>query len=254
MTNTVEKKQEIALHRDLVQYYEVRYGHEYAQIYHSHWNRILTGFLPGRRDLRVLDEGCGTGALLKELCQDYDGALGTDISLDMLRARGHRSPVLAADLENLPVASGSFDAAIFRGSLHHVPNPSAALAETYRILKPGGILVLSEPCDDSLVLWLPRRYMVPRLERFSPTHRAFKGKELIDLVKGAGFEVVAKHRFGFFAFPLCGLSDHLPLMRYLPFSLKLAKALIYLDQALGVLPVVKSQSWHIILSAESIKA
>jgi ubiquinone/menaquinone biosynthesis C-methylase UbiE len=50
---------------------------------------------------------------------------------------------IQADIENLPVASGSVDFALSVSTLEHVPHPEYVLAEIHRILKPGGVVFLA---------------------------------------------------------------------------------------------------------------
>jgi SAM-dependent methyltransferase len=53
--------------------------------------------------------------------------------------------VIAGDAERLPLADASVDHAVVLNAFHHVPDEHAALAELYRVLRPGGRLFLSEP-------------------------------------------------------------------------------------------------------------
>jgi ArsR family transcriptional regulator len=105
--------------------------------------------LPGNAP-RLLDIGCGTGALLELVAPRVDGAVGVDASRDMLalartrlaeRGLSHVS-VRQADMYRLPLADAAFDVATLQMVLHYAEDPAAALAEAARTLKPGGRLVI----------------------------------------------------------------------------------------------------------------
>jgi len=69
-------------------------------------------------------------------------------------------------------------------------NEKAALAEACRILKEGGILLLSEPNDDSLLLRVPRKLANRFTKRFGNDHKAFRSKPWLATIESAGFEVI----------------------------------------------------------------
>lgn len=99
---------------------------------------------------RLLDLGCGEGALLRWLLRRGADAYGLDPQLSALRrATAAVGPdrCVAGRAEALPFGDGSFDAAIFFNSLHHLPEEvmAAALAEVRRVLRSGGRLAVVEP-------------------------------------------------------------------------------------------------------------
>ncbi len=98
----------------------------------------------------VLDIGCGKGALAAALSTDGARVTGVDPSPEALTKAREAAPQASfetASAEGLPFADGTFDAAIFSNSLHHVPVPAIgeALAEARRVVKPGGHIVVVEP-------------------------------------------------------------------------------------------------------------
>ncbi len=99
---------------------------------------------------RVLDIGCGTGALTRVLAKwpNVGAVVGLDPSpLFLDRARQHASPHSALSFEEgdaraLPFDVCSFDLALFHTTLCHVPEPERALGEAFRVLRPGGWLAV----------------------------------------------------------------------------------------------------------------
>ncbi len=251
------KKKEIDLHRRLKDEYRKRYEREFAKTYQSHWNQVLMDYMDLGEGGIVLDCGCGNGVLLEEMREVYSASFGMDISHDMLKSsclvkEGAR--ILAVgDTEALPYKDESFDSVVCRGSLHHVPDPEMGLKEIGRVLKKGGSLVISEPCADSLLLRLPRKIFIKKSDRFEDSHRSFTSKDLFQMLGKADFTIQEKKKFGFLAFPLCGMSDILPVMKFVPFSNAVTKLLIFLDKILARIPLINNESWHIIIKSRKGK-
>ncbi len=129
------------------------------------WRRVhhLTGGVirPGGLDLteralafcslqsgaRVLDVGCGAGATVKYLSCHGLSAAGVDASAQFFRSDLQRNsePLLVQAMgERLPLSSGIMDAVLAECSLSVVGHADQALAEFFRVLKPGGKLVISD--------------------------------------------------------------------------------------------------------------
>ena len=102
----------------------------------------------------MLDVGCGTGELLRQIGARYPGAklAGIDPVAPMLTvARGKLPP--GVDLEagwadGLPWPDASFDVVVSCNVFHYVTNPGPALAEMSRVLAPHGRIVITDWCDD----------------------------------------------------------------------------------------------------------
>jgi 2-polyprenyl-3-methyl-5-hydroxy-6-metoxy-1,4-benzoquinol methylase len=111
--------------------------------------RFARDFWPRDRPARVLDAGCGTGALMSRLSKEGSSAriYGMDLAWDALafsRGRGQRG-LVQADLTALPFDTDSFDIVTALDVVEHVEEDRAALAEICRVLRPGGALVMSVP-------------------------------------------------------------------------------------------------------------
>ena len=121
-------------------------------------SRIIEAAGVGDGD-RVLEVGCGTGVLAREVIKRVgtDGSVvGLDLSESMLGvARGICPEVdfRQGDAMDLPFDDESFDVAIASFMLMFVPDPVQAVGEMWRVLKPDGRLVITvwEPLDQNPV-------------------------------------------------------------------------------------------------------
>ena len=89
---------------------------------------------------RIVDIGGGSGAYASRIVRAAPvTVVGLDISESMVQQRAE-DPLLpenvVGDMEALPFADGEFDAALFVGCLHHVPDPLPALREAHRVAAP----------------------------------------------------------------------------------------------------------------------
>ena len=115
------------------------------------------GLLDGLVDLashpRVIELGCGAAQLSRRLLERFEGAEVTALEVDERQhAKNLASPqarltFVAAGAQAIPFEAGRFDLALMLKSLHHVPLDllDQALAEVHRVLRPGGLLYVSEP-------------------------------------------------------------------------------------------------------------
>lgn len=114
-------------------------GELFGQAFHVH---ALLGLLDA--GLVVADLGCGTGQLSALVAPYVRRVIAVDSSAEMLdeaRRRLANQPAVDARLgvlEALPIDDGQVDVVMMALVLHHVPDPSRALTECARVLKPGG--------------------------------------------------------------------------------------------------------------------
>jgi ubiquinone/menaquinone biosynthesis C-methylase UbiE len=96
---------------------------------------------------RVLDIGCGTGLLTQRVAAlPGTRVVGCDFSPGMLTRAAIRMPAgywVQGDAGGLPFGDGSFDAIVSTEAFHWFPDQAAALAECFRVLAPGGRLLLA---------------------------------------------------------------------------------------------------------------
>jgi SAM-dependent methyltransferase len=113
--------------------------------------------LHAREPRRVLDVGCGTGQLATRMRRDLDGVevVGCDFSRGMLsqaRSRDAGCRWVRGDAQRLPFAAASFDALVSTEAFHWFPSQADALDEFFRVLAPGGrlLVVLIHPPLEAL--------------------------------------------------------------------------------------------------------
>ena len=123
--------------------------------------------LTDAQERRLLDAGCGNGALLLSLARRFPKVqlTGLDLSPGVFthaaaEAKQQNFPInfLVGDVQNLPFASGSFDCATTIHMIYHVPDIARGLAELARVLIKKGTLVLTANSQGSL----PRMKMLKR--------------------------------------------------------------------------------------------
>lgn len=120
------------------------YERERHQGYHRMIDALETDLvLPYCADREVLEAGCGTGLILKEVARVARRAVGLDLSLGMARQAKERGlDVVLGSITSLPFASDSFDAAYSFKVLAHLVDIDRALSELARVVRPGGHLIL----------------------------------------------------------------------------------------------------------------
>lgn len=200
--------------------------------HYDQMNRLMTGGLDRRWRIeviertrlppegRLLDLGAGTGDLACEALRQHPDCrpLAADFTLAMMRLgkKRPRSPQdwCAADALQLPFPGNSYDAVVSGFLLRNVADLSRALAEQYRVLKPGGRWVALDTTrpQRSLVSPLIHFYMhrlIPflgqllagQLEAYTylpdTSEKFLPAEELQSLLIGAGFCEVGFHRLNF---------------------------------------------------------
>lgn len=156
---------------------------------------------------RVLDIGCGTGALLEQILSEdaHRQVTGLDLSANMLdRARqrlGDRAVLARGDSERLPFPDRSFDIVCCCDSFHHYPNPQAVLAEVSRVLEFGGTFLLGD-------CWLPlpgRLLMNPFLRFSHEGDVKLYGRREIEALLGQEFHQITWKRAAKWAYVAGGV-------------------------------------------------
>lgn len=154
------------------------------------WSRALGLLLP---PLDVADLGCGEGFLTLEVARWARHVTAVDRSAEVIArarqiARRRRSRNIRwkrGELEKLPLGDGTVDLALLSQALHHATDPSRALAETHRVLRPGGkVLVLDLDAHEET--WVR--------QTLGDRWLGFTRDQLSDLLEAAGFTDLASDR------------------------------------------------------------
>ncbi len=186
--------------------YEIMY-----QVEDEHWwyrgiHRLICTTLAqlhqtqGRPDWLILDGGCGTGAVAQKLRQ-FGRVRAIDLSslaLHFSRRRGLEGRLSQASVTALPFAAETFDLAVSIDVICSVPNDQTVLAQFYRVLKPGGLLLLNLPA----LTWLKGQHDVavnivqrynPKMLRDSLIQQGFR-LEKMSFANSLLFPLVAPYR------------------------------------------------------------
>lgn len=145
----------------------------------------------------ILEVGCSSGYLLRELADDWPTSLviGSDFIAEPLRRLAGQipeMPLLRFDMVQCPLPSASVDAVVLLNVLEHIEDHGAAVSQVARILKPGGITVVEVPAGPSL-------YDV--YDKYLQHYRRYRLAGLCQLLERAGFRVTERSHLGALLYP-----------------------------------------------------
>lgn len=219
----------------------------------------VTGLVPEADGARALDIGCGWGYNLFLLRAKGYRPVGLDIVQNdffaaacIASANGYEADLAGGDMGAIPLGDSTVDAVTAVETMEHVffPDRTRAVTEVSRVLRPGGVFVLSTPNYFSLVE-AGKRFIVrfPFMKKFLPTmcypvgdvsredyhpysyHRPSPEREIRRLLESSGFEITASRRIVFIwkslpdpLFPLCRMAE--PLLERIPLVNRLGSTLI----------------------------
>jgi ArsR family transcriptional regulator len=151
------------------------------------WKGIAEALLKLLPPMVIADLGAGEGTIAQLMAQRAEKVIAIDNSEKMVEfgselARKHGITNLEyrlGDLEDVPIPSSTVDLAFLSQALHHAPHPERALAEAWRILKPGGRIA---------ILDLNRHQFEEAREMYADVWLGFTELELEQYLKAAGFQ------------------------------------------------------------------
>jgi SAM-dependent methyltransferase len=158
----------------------------------------------------VLEIGCSSGFLMCELIAKLPDhrIIGADYTSGTLEALGKKLPgipLLQFDLTRCPLPDDFADVIILLNVLEHINDDEAATAQLFRIVRPGGAVIIELPAGPSLFDVYDRVLM---------HHRRYTMGGLTEMVKRHGFVVERRSHLGFFLYPLFYLVKRLNQLRY----------------------------------------
>jgi len=176
---------------------------EYFEIEDRHWwflgrrkvlLRVLADALDGAPGpLEILDFGCGTGTMMEHLSRfgRVRGVDADEAAVEFCHRRGVRE-VAHIEPGPLPYADGSFDLVTALDVLEHIVDDRAALADLFRVLRPGGTLLVAVPAMP--LLWGPQ-------DEISHHERRYVLRQLRERLVTAGFHIQRLTFFNTLLFP-----------------------------------------------------
>ena len=159
-----------------------------------------------REDDLVLNIGCGTGSLSLRLADTGARLHGLDLSPEMIRIA--RAKVADAGVSNVEMHVGPFDETFDRFAegtldvvmgwsiLHLLPKRTDAIAQMFRLLKPGGQLITSTVCLANSFMPLNALVALMRMFGKAPWVGSLSTEDLMEELQDAGFVDVSLHDVG----------------------------------------------------------
>ena len=145
------------------------------------------------RERLILDVGSGAGNMAHHL-QHYGRYIGVDLNAKPLRvARERGLTVVQGSADILPLPNDTFDLVALLDTVEHVPNEQGVFAECYRVIRPGGKLIVTVPAF--MFLW-------SKNDVLNKHQRRYTRPELVEKLRAHGFRVLRSSYNNFFIFPL----------------------------------------------------
>ena len=159
---------------------------------------------------KLLDVGCGTGYLFELFLAQWEAEYhGLDLSPEMLKMAkakfSGRVTLVEGSADRLPYADHSFDVVTCIQSFHHYPDPDKAMQEAFRVLKPGGLYILSDTGVGGIGGWIDNHILFPLMK--SGDHHTENRHGIARRMEKNGFTVVEKQQIKGFIYTVIGRKE-----------------------------------------------
>jgi len=179
---------------------------EYQNIFNleeKHWwysgmkkiSFILLSPILERKNLKILDAGCGTGGMMMSL-GEFGQVYGIDLSQEAIKFCQKRNlEAIQASIEKIPFKDNYFDLITCFDVLYHqwVKNDQLAINEFFRTLKPGGYLLLRVPAY---------QFLTGKHDEVVATRHRYSKAEVLEKLEGEGFKIKRITFANMFLFPI----------------------------------------------------
>ena len=161
----------------------------------------------GSGSLHYLDAGCGDGVNLRwaaDFFQEHDINIGiTALDYNPLRISRALEKQLVKDahvasLQDAPFTDSMFDIVLCNHVLEHIDLYSKALSEIFRILKPGGLLIVGVPNEGCFLARLRNNVLQKSILKNTDHVNFFRSETIINALRNTGFNIVRTYCEGFF--------------------------------------------------------
>jgi SAM-dependent methyltransferase len=158
----------------------------------------------------VLEIGCASGFLLRELIEYLPGhrIVGADYTRDTLESLGRQLPnvpLMQFDLTQCPLVDDFADIIVLLNVLEHIVDHEAAIAQLFRVVRPGGAVIIEVPAGPPLFDVYDRVLM---------HHRRYTMNGLTKILEKNGFIVESRSHLGFFLYPAFYLAKRISQVRF----------------------------------------
>ena len=180
-------------------------------IYYSKYGKIscnyVSEYLKNIDYNKLLDIGSGTGYLInmlkdKEMAEFY----GLDLSEEMIRIAKSKNienaQFILGSANKLPFDDDAFDIVTCIQSFHHYPYPNEAMREAYRVLKKGGLYILSDTGVGGIAAWIDNHILF-KIMKSGDCHTENK-EGISKLMIKNGFKVIDKKQIKGFIYSVVG--------------------------------------------------